>query len=159
MKRDSWTPKKERGKKKKKNSTPPHWKSTKVDMTRSVGLLLWGTQFYSLSPMLKSSCTLNPKNPLYSIRLWIVLCFTQAGHLLCSGIKAGFLQWRCLPSTWGVRTLSFSPLTCTTLTLTKCGESKVSVMFPKVSISLNVLLLKDTECPFGYIGFLVQLNH
>jgi hypothetical protein len=78
-------------------------------MSWSVGLLLWGTQFYSLLPMLKSSGTLNPKNPLYFIQLWIVLCFTRDGHLLCSGRKAGFLQWMCLPSTWGVRAPSFPP--------------------------------------------------
>jgi hypothetical protein len=75
-----------------KNLTPyrPIGMSTKLDTTWSVSLLLWGTQFYSLLPMLKSSCTLNPKNPLFSIRLSIVLCFTQAGHFLCSGLKAGF---------------------------------------------------------------------
>jgi hypothetical protein len=101
-------------KKGEKNNLTPHrpignHQKTRHDLTWSVGLLLWGTQFYSLLPMLKSSCTLNPKNPLYFIRLWIVLCFTQGGHLLCSGIKVGFLQWRCLPSTWGVRALSFPP--------------------------------------------------
>jgi hypothetical protein len=150
--------KKERKGGKKINSTPPHWKSSKLDTTWSVGLLLWGTQFYSLLPMLKSSCTLNPKNPLYFIRLWIVLCFTQGGHLLCSGIKAGFLQWMCLPSTWGVRALSFPPSHVHSHLKVRRKQSECHV--PQVSISFNVLLLKNKHgVPFWLYRLLVQLNH
>ncbi len=156
MRRDSWTPKKERGKKK-INSTPPHWKSSKLDMTWSVGLLLWVTQFYSLLPMLKSSCTLNPKNPLNSIRLWIVLCFTQGDHLLCSGIKGGFLQWMCLPSTWGVRALSFPPSH-----VHSHLQSPEKAKWVSCSPSLNFLqcvVIEKREVPFWLHRLLVQLNH
>jgi hypothetical protein len=133
----------ERKGKKKFNSTPPNWKSTKLDMTWSIGLLLWGKQFYSLHPMLKSSCTLNPKNPLYSIKLWIVLCFTQGGHLLCNGIKAHFYnegvcqvheEWEHFP---------FLPHMYTHTYKVRRKQSECYV--PQVSISLNVLLLKDVK--------------